>query len=50
MESLKIEIINPKAKRLINNLAEMDLIRIQKTKIKSDFGDLLNKLRTPDMY
>lgn len=49
MESLKIEIINPKAKRLINNLAEMDLIRIQKTKIKSDFGDLLNKLRKKEM-
>ena len=49
MESLKIEIINPKAKRLINNLAEMDLIRIQKTKIKSDFRDLLNKLRKKEM-
>ena len=45
MESLKIEIINPKARRLINSLAELDLIRIQKTKRKSDFGELLNRLR-----
>ncbi|MCF8363101.1 MAG: hypothetical protein K9G70_10815 [Prolixibacteraceae bacterium] len=45
MESLKIEIVNPKAKRLINNLADMDLIRIKKEKVKSDFIELLSKLR-----
>lgn len=45
MESLKIEIVNPKAKRLINNLADMDLIRIKKEKVKSDFIELLAKLR-----
>jgi hypothetical protein len=45
MESLKIEIVNPKAKRLINNLADLDLIRIKKEKVKSDFIELLSKLR-----
>ncbi|HPR61554.1 MAG TPA: hypothetical protein PLF35_11440 [Prolixibacteraceae bacterium] len=43
MESLKIEIVNPMAKRLLNNLAEMDLIRIKRE--KSDFLELLTKLR-----
>jgi len=28
MESLRIEIINPKAKRLLKNLADMELIKI----------------------
>ncbi len=46
MESLRIEIINPKAKRLLNNLADMELIRIKKEKVKSDLSELLNKLRS----
>jgi len=46
MESIKIEIVNPKAKRLIKNLADMDLIRIKNEKVKSDFEKLLGKLRT----
>jgi hypothetical protein len=46
MESLKIEIINPKAKRLLKNLADMDLIKIKKETVKSDFSDLLEKLRS----
>jgi hypothetical protein len=45
METLKIEIINPKAKGLIKSLADMDLIRIQKTKAKSEFAELLTRLR-----
>lgn len=44
MESIRIEILNPKAKILIKNLADMDLIRIKKDK-KSEFSDLLAKLR-----
>ena len=35
MESLRIEIVNPKAKSIIKNLADMDLIRIKKEKIKN---------------
>ena len=45
MESLKIEIINPKAKQLLKNLADLKLIRIKKEPAKSDFSELLNKLR-----
>lgn len=45
MESFKIEIINPKAKSIIKNLAEMDLIRIKKENTKNEFGNLLGKLR-----
>lgn len=45
MESLRIEIVNPKAKRLINSLADMDLIRIKKEKVQSDFCELLSRLR-----
>ncbi|MCB8994114.1 MAG: hypothetical protein H6538_00730 [Bacteroidales bacterium] len=46
MESIRIEILNPKAKSLIKNLADMDLIRIKKEKMKPDFAVLLEKLRT----
>jgi len=46
MESLKIEIINPKAKRLLKNLADMELIKIKKETVKSDFSELLDKLRS----
>jgi hypothetical protein len=45
MESIRIEILNPKAKSLIKNLADMDLIRIKKEKTKSEFLDLLVRLR-----
>lgn len=45
MESLKIEIVNPKAKNIIKNLADMDLIRIKKEKVKNEFAELLAKLR-----
>jgi hypothetical protein len=45
MESLRIEILNPKAKSLIKNLADMDLIRIKKEKVKSEFAELLDRLR-----
>jgi hypothetical protein len=45
MESLRIEIVNPKAKGIIKNLADMDLIRIKKDKIKNEFAELLAKLR-----
>ena len=46
MESLRIEIINPKAKRLLKNLADMELIKIKKETAKSDFSELLDKLRS----
>jgi hypothetical protein len=45
MESLRIEIINPKAKSLIKNLADMDLIRIKKDKVRYELKELLDSLR-----
>ena len=45
MESLIIEIINPKAKSLIKSLADMDLIRIKKEKVRYELKDLLDSLR-----
>lgn len=45
MESLQIDILNPKAKKLLQNLADLDLIKI-KTDKKPDFSDLLTKLRS----
>ena len=45
METLRIDIINPKAKSLLKDLADLDLIRIKTNKIKSEFVELLDKLR-----
>ena len=45
METIKIEIVNPKARSLIQNLADMDLIRIKKEKAKSELVELLDSLR-----
>ena len=45
METIKIEIVNPKAKSLIQNLAKMNLIRIKKDKVKTEFEELLARLR-----
>lgn len=45
MESLRIEIINPKVKSLLKDLADMDLIKIKKDKIKSEFVEILDRLR-----
>lgn len=40
-----MKIVNPKAKRMINRMADMDLIRIKKEKTKSEFVELLIRLR-----
>ncbi len=45
METLKIDILNPKAKSILQDLADLKLIRIQKSKIKDEFQELLDKLR-----
>ncbi|GGZ64969.1 hypothetical protein [Mesonia mobilis] len=46
METIRIDIINPKAKNLLKDLADLNLIKISKEKKKSDFSILLKKLRT----
>ena len=45
METFQIDILNPKAKKLLKDLADLNLIKIKKTK-KSDFSVLLTKLRS----
>ena len=45
MESLRIELVNPKAKSIIKNLADMDLIKIKKEKVKNEFTELIAKFR-----
>ncbi|HRG06992.1 MAG TPA: hypothetical protein PLJ08_00330 [Cyclobacteriaceae bacterium] len=48
METLQINIVNPKAKRIIKELADLNLITIQdKDPIKS-FNALLKKLRAKE--
>lgn len=44
MESIRIEILNPKAKKLLKELAELNLIRISKEK-SPDFESLLKSIR-----
>ena len=46
METIQIDILNPKVKRLLKNLADLNLIKISKQKNKSDFSSLIQKLRT----
>ena len=45
METIRIDILNPKVKSLLKGLADLNLIRIKREKIKSEFIDLLDRLR-----
>jgi len=45
MDTVKVNILNPKAIKLLNNLAELNLISIQDYS-KNNFAAVLNKLRT----
>ena len=45
MESIQIDILNPKAKKLLKDLADLDFIKITRS-TKSDFSTLLEKLRS----
>jgi hypothetical protein len=46
METIRIDILNPKAKDLLKNLASMDLIKIREDDRKVDLDLLLEKLRS----
>jgi hypothetical protein len=46
METIQIDILNPKAKKLLKDLADLNLIKINKANTKSDFSSLLEKLRS----
>lgn len=45
MEMLRIDIVNPKAKRITKELAELNLINIKDNDPVKSFQVLLNKLR-----
>ncbi len=45
MDTIQIDILNPKAKKLLKSLVDLKLIAIRDTS-KNGFADLLNKLRT----
>jgi hypothetical protein len=45
METIKVDILNPKAKTILKNLADLNLIRIKRSKGRSELSDLLAKLR-----
>jgi hypothetical protein len=47
METLKIDVLNPKAMQLLKDLEELDLITIHHP-TKSDFQELLNELRSQE--
>jgi hypothetical protein len=46
METIRVDILNPKAKSLLKGLADLDLIRIKKDKVKPEFKELLKNLRS----
>ncbi len=45
METIKVDILNPKARKLLKDLADLDLIAIRKSN-KSDFIDVMKKIRS----
>jgi len=45
MNTIRIEILNPKAARLLQDLADLDLIAIEDTS-KNGFASVLKKLRS----
>jgi hypothetical protein len=45
METLMIDIINPKAKILLNDLADLNLIRISEQNSKKQLQEVLAELR-----
>jgi anaerobic glycerol-3-phosphate dehydrogenase len=47
LDTIRIEILNPKARKLLKNLADLKLIKISDSSDrKSEFKKLLDKLRT----
>jgi len=45
METVKVDILNPKAKKLLKDLADLDLIAILKS-TKSEFSEVLKRIRS----
>ena len=45
METIRIDILNPIAKTLLNDLADLDLIRIKKENVNTELKDMLDGFR-----
>lgn len=45
METIRVEILNPKAKNILKGLADLNLISIRKERKKSDLSEILKRLR-----
>lgn len=45
METVKVDILNPKARKLLKDLADLDLIAIRKS-TKSEFSEVLKRIRS----
>lgn len=45
METLKVDILNPKARKLLKDLSDLDLIAIRKS-TGSDFSEVLKRMRS----
>ena len=45
MDTIQVDILNPKARKLLNNLAELDLISIRETS-DDPFLAVVNKIRS----
>lgn len=45
MESVKVDILNPKARKLLKELADLELIAIRKS-TKSEFSEVLKRIRS----
>ncbi len=45
METIRVDILNPRAFNLIKELAELNLIKINKENTKSEFINLIKKIR-----
>lgn len=46
METIRIDILNPKAKAILKDLANLDLIRIKNDKSEHAFSEVLKKFRS----
>jgi hypothetical protein len=46
METLTIDLINPKAKKLLKDLMDLKLINIRKSESKTPLSELLDKLKS----
>ena len=45
METVKVDILNPKARKLLKDLADLDMIAIRKS-TKSEFSEVLKRIRS----